>query len=317
MNYFYVVEGVIRNNIGDVLQGIVAKAFLPEKSIAVDREALLEMPNEDKSLLIANGWYMHTFDKFPPPKNINPIYISVHIANSQLLADPLVRKHFAEHAPIGCRDAKTLKLFLGWGIPAYYSSCLTITTQSRTPISKEGNGQYLLVDNVDHPVPNDIIDKVEKLFDKKLIRVSHDPPDTSGDFQSYVNRAELRMEELLKQYCEASLVITTKIHCALPCLGMGARVLFIHPNPRDPRLATVKEFLQVISYDDLLKMDKVVLPKVNVKKLQKRKALLTYIVKESIKAERNILQVSHTRRNQLLNMRTKLLSKLVASVLMF
>jgi len=45
------------------------------------------------------------------------------------------------------------------------------------------------------------------------------------------------------------------------------------------------------------------------KKLQKRKALLTYIVKESIKAERNILQVSNARSDRLLNVRSQLFSK--------
>src|SRR5690554_4090588 len=119
MKYYYQVEGFLRNNIGDVLQGMVAKAFLPPSALVADREALAEIDNSEPGLLLANGWYMHNSEKFPPPVNITPIYISVHIAQSRLLADERVREHFKQHAPIGCRDEKTLKLFLGWGISAY------------------------------------------------------------------------------------------------------------------------------------------------------------------------------------------------------
>ena len=73
---------------------MVAKAFLPSNAMVVDREALSEIDNKEPGLFIANGWYMHSFDKFPPPENIEPIYISVHVADSRLLASKKVRDHF-------------------------------------------------------------------------------------------------------------------------------------------------------------------------------------------------------------------------------
>ncbi|HEX8461279.1 MAG TPA: polysaccharide pyruvyl transferase family protein, partial [Segetibacter sp.] len=175
MKFYYQIEGALRNNIGDVLQGMVAKAFLPDNATVVDREALADMDPNGASVLLANGWYMHSFEKFPPPANVNPIYVSVHMAQSQLLADSNVRKHFKKHSPIGCRDEKTLKLFLGWGIPAYYSGCLTITAKQRAPINTSLEGEVLLVDNIDHPIPDDVKIKLEKLLGKSFTRVSHDP----------------------------------------------------------------------------------------------------------------------------------------------
>lgn len=282
MNYYYSVEGDFRNNLGDVLQGMVAKAFLPSNALAVNREALDDMDKKDQGLLIANGWYMHNLSKFPPPPNISPVYISVHIANSALLSSPQVREHFRKNSPIGCRDKKTLNLFLGWGIPAYYSGCLTVTTQKETTASLAENGEAILVDNVDHPVPENVQLKLEELLGARLIRVSHNPPCVSGDFEGYVQRSELHMAELLERYSKAKIVVTTKIHCALPCLGMGARVVLIHPNPRDPRLNAVKEFMRIISYEELLKTKSLDIPQINGKRLNNRKKLLRRIVQTSV-----------------------------------
>ncbi|GAL84055.1 hypothetical protein Cpin_2366 [Sporocytophaga myxococcoides] len=287
MKYYYQVEGHLRNNIGDVLQGMVAKRFLPGNPSVVDREALSTIPKTEPGLLIANGWYMHTYDRFPAPDNIIPIYTSVHIADSKLLLDPKVREHFKKNAPIGCRDSKTLQLMLGWGIPAYYSSCLTTTCERRATAAEGKRGEVLLVDNVDHPVPENVKNKLEQMLGKTMVRISHDPPNTEGDIETYARTAEDQMDLLLKRYCNAELVITTKIHCALPCLGMGANVMFIHPNPSDPRLATLAEFTDIISYNDILQMNQIQKPEVRQDRLEKRKKFLSDFVKSSIALKEN------------------------------
>ena len=312
MTYYYQVEGLLRNNIGDVLQGMVAKDLLPEGAKVADREALADLAGRDSGLLVANGWYMHSFAKFPAPDNITPLYAAVHVANSALLSSEHVREHFKQHAPIGCRDTKTLRLLLGWGIPAYYSSCLTITAKPRGPINKNPDGEIILVDNVDHPVPDAVVAKLEKVLGKKMVRVSHDPPDTSGDIESYAKVSEQHMNSLLARYCNASLILTTKIHCALPCLGMGANVKLIHPNPADPRLATVAEFIDIISYKDILDKGDAGLndSPVNKEALAKRKAFLLQLVADSVKEGANAVQVSGKTRYRLIRMKAALLSKL-------
>ena len=304
MNYFYQIEGALRNNIGDVLQGIVAKAFLHKNISVADRESLADLDKSEPGVLIANGWYMHSFEKFPPPANINPIYVSVHVAQSKLLADPLVREHFKKYSPIGCRDTKTLELFLGWGIPAYYSSCLTITTK-RKAIDDSKKGEVLLVDNVDHPIPEEIKNKLESILGTSFTRISHDPPNTDSDLKYYAESSEKHMEELLTRYCNASLVVTTKIHCALPCLGMGANVLLVHPNPADPRLATVREFIDIVSYKDVLKGN-VTFPKVNQAKLDQRREFLTRLVEKSVQNGYNALSKPDNLQYRLIKLRSVL-----------
>lgn len=310
MNYYYQVEGLLRNNIGDVLQGMVAKDLLPEGSKVADREALADLASNEKGMLIANGWYMHSFKKFPAPDNITPVYAAVHIANSALLSAEGVREHFRKHAPIGCRDTKTLRLLLGWGIPAYYSSCLTITAKPRGPVTSNPDGPVLLVDNVDHPVPDAVVSKLEKVLGKKMVRISHDPPDTSGDIESYAKVSEKHMNELLASYCKASLVLTTKIHCALPGLGMGANVKLIHPNPNDPRLATVAEFIDIISYKDILEKDTLNFSPVNKEALDKRRQFLLQLVADSVAAGANAVQVSNKFSYRMIRLKAALMAKL-------
>ncbi|SKB98392.1 hypothetical protein SAMN05660226_04140 [Parapedobacter luteus] len=285
MNYYFQIEGDIRNNIGDVLQGMVAIPFLPDNAIVVDRESLAKIPQP--GFLIANGWYLHSFENFPPPDNVQPFYVSVHIAKSELLLDRKTRDHFMKYAPIGCRDTKTLKLLLGWGIPAYYSSCLTITTHPRNEINHSGIGECLLVDNIDHPVPMDVKEKLERLLGEKLTRVSHDPPNTSGSLHDYWSNASTHMESLLKRYCKARLVVTTKIHCALPCLGMGANILVIHPNPADPRLDTVREFIEILSYTQIQNAKSLTPSNVNQQALNERKLFLNRLVNKAVKSKKN------------------------------
>lgn len=297
MRYLYQIEGKLRNNIGDVLQGIVARAFLPNEAEVVDREDLKNVDTKEKAVLVANGWYMHDFESFPPPPNVNPVYISVHIADSGLLRKPEVREHFQKHSPIGCRDEKTRKLFLGWGIPAYFSGCLTTTINiGDEPVEK--SDEILLVDGVDHPVPPAVCAKLEDHFGSSLIRISHDPPDATGTLDDYSDRAQIRMIELLKRYKAARKVVTTKIHCGLPSMGVGANVMVIHPNPTDPRLNTVREFMPVTSFEEILagKIDNNIT--FDKSALSKRQQFLSEIVAASVAKGANIMASPETQEHK-------------------
>jgi hypothetical protein len=309
MKYYYQVEGDVRNNIGDVLQGMVAKAFLPAPALVANREDLANLDKTEPSFIIANGWYMHSFENFPPPPNVEPLYVSMHIAKSKLLADPKIRAHFKAHAPIGCRDIKTLNLFLGWGIPAYYSSCLTTTTTARGPVNHTGEGEILLVDNVDHPVPPEVKLKLETLLGKPLVSISHDPPHPKGDLEAYTKEAETHMNDLLARYCKAALIITTKIHCALPCLGMGVKVMMVHPHPSEGRLAPLAEFIDIMSYEEVLKANKINIPEVRQAMLDKRRSFLSRLSTASAKLGYNALTKPATTEFKMLKLKSQLMAK--------
>ena len=61
-------------------------------------------------------------------------------------------------------------------------------------------------------------------------------------------------ESLIKEYAKASLVITSRIHCALPCLGLDTPVLYLHNlnliKDSYCRLEGLIELLTVINCDN-------------------------------------------------------------------
>lgn len=76
-------------------------------------------------ITIMNGWWMHPYDKalhvnFVIPPNITPVFISVHIANTQLLEDKNIAI-FKRFEPIGCRDEKTTEKLKSKGVNAFFS----------------------------------------------------------------------------------------------------------------------------------------------------------------------------------------------------
>lgn len=285
MKYYYQIEGLKRNNLGDVIQGLAAKQFLPNDAKPVNREKLSSLTNEP-SLLIANGWYQHEFDKFPPPTEVIPFYISVHIAKSDFIKIKTIREHFKKNAPIGCRDSKTLWLMRGFGIPAYYSGCLTLTFNNSN--SFQGNkSEVIWVDNIDHPIPLKIEQKLNELIPEGFTKISHDPLSRFLKFETYVEDNTELTFSLFEKYEQAKLVLTTKIHCALPCIGMGIPVILIHPNPKDPRLSVLNKLITIISYDDLMNYDS--LPEATIEKGKaiKIKKNLTYLLNLAIKNNKN------------------------------
>ena len=53
----------------------------------------------------------------------------------------------------------------------------------------------------------------------------------------------------LRDYARAKLVITSRIHCALPCAGMGVPVILMVANPQDPRFGGITELLNHLGVD--------------------------------------------------------------------
>jgi hypothetical protein len=285
LKHYYQIEGLKRNNLGDVIQGIAAEKFLPNHSNLVDREQLNSL-SEEPGFLIGNGWYQHEFDNFPPPTNVTPFYISVHIAKSDFLKLKRVREHFKSNSPIGCRDIKTKWLMRGFGIPAYYSSCLTLTFKNNNCVTKTKT-EIIWVDNIDHPVPLKIELKLNELIPNGFVKISHDPLSRFSTFDTYISNNKIIVNELIERYSKAKLVLTTKIHCALPCIGMGVPVILIHPNPNDPRLSVLNQFIKIISYEEFMLLKELPKASINQKLTNKYISKLTYLTTLAVNLKQN------------------------------
>lgn len=218
-------------NLGDEIQAIAARQFLPGVDVLVDRER----PNDpalEPCRIILNGWHTHRPDNWPPAPALDPLIVSFHVTNELNPQNPtrmppagiLTRgepaAYLKRHQPIGARDLWTLKLLQDAGIESYFSACLTLTLGDGAPRPR---GDHVCA--VDAPQP--VVELLRSRFGRKLVERTHMAP--RGDFEMRTAQAS----QLLGLYASARCVVTTRLHCALPCLAFGTPVLLL-TAARDP-----------------------------------------------------------------------------------
>lgn len=271
------------DNIGDEVQSIAAMRLLPRVDTLMERDRLSLAPREP-TFLIANGWYLHSRD-FPPPPQVRPFYIAFHAAHDLALT-PQAIEHLKLHGPVGCRDVFTLERLKSCGVPAYFSGCLTTTLEaSPDPLLREG---VVLVDvdpDLGKSIPAHLTSDAIALTQHSgtsidpirhearilaMIEHRHFPARPLGRMfytslislrqkihlpQRVVRDRFQRAEHLLSRYEKARLVITSRLHCALPCIAIGTPVILLHKNPQDPRFGALNGYLKIHAEKDLAEID--------------------------------------------------------------
>ena len=235
------------SNLGDDVQTIAQMQFIPKgsKTIIVDRENLDK--EKKRCNVIMNGWWMHNDKNFPPHRNVNPLYIAFHIEKKGLVS-PKAINHFKKYGPIGCRDLHTMKLLKKKGVDAYFSGCLTLTLKN--PFTNPKRDKIYIVDahlssKVTYPWgSNDLLQKlIPKHIRDQAEYIEHEIPD-SIDKDDMHARQKYVQQNLLNKYAQARLVITSRLHCALPCVAYNtpAIVLFSGLNT-DNRYGGLKDYV--------------------------------------------------------------------------
>lgn len=215
------------NNLGDHIQSICTERLIPNIKKRFNRDQLGQLLDHAKYVLIMNGWFTHNPQYFPPSSTVFPFFWGFHVTNSSWdkVSTPECINYLNTHSPIGCRDSFTQKCLEKIGINSFYSKCLTLTLPKRTKNPK--NGWNIIVD-VPIPLPPFIEDNA--------IHVSHRiSPNVSEK-----NKFE-QAQKLLTLYRDfANLIVTTRLHCALPAIAMGIPVIFLG-NPNDYRLSILSD----------------------------------------------------------------------------
>ncbi len=234
------VSGV---NIGDDIQALAAINALKHcgvdesEIILIDRERLSAY-NGPPVKLIMNGWYTTNKEMFVPPAHVSPAMISFHLQDDRLI-DRYI-DFFKAQGPIGCRDQWTVDCLQKRGIDAYFTGCLTLTFDKS---SAPRNGGY----SVDlNPKCNQGACRGNDLTDlQRLHVISHDA--FQGGNRALFSRPRRRLQvaqELLAKYRNAELVVTSRLHCALPCRAFNTDVVFLHKHiTSDPRFGGLLPYL--------------------------------------------------------------------------
>jgi len=250
-------------NIGDDIQSLATEQFLPRVDYYIPRDGLGHFRSRIKVHIIMNGWFMHKtfyfrnsknhlkgilhrierkihngYYAWPPPKCLHPLFISFHATHTEnkhngIVSQRLIR-YYKEHEPIGCRDYATMNAFSSLGIEAYFSGCLTLTLKRRNLPRTDNiyfvdpfgplSGRYYFPMPDEPEFPNELWEKFPISIRNKAHYITHYTREK--DHQKRLNYAQ----DLIAKYSVAKLVITSRLHCALPCLALGTPVLFIKPR---------------------------------------------------------------------------------------
>lgn len=239
-------------NVGDNVQSLAAKQFLPQVDQLINREKMGNYEG-DPIKIILNGWFTHNTSNWVPSENIIPLFVSFHINNTAapaMLSDKGIA-YLKKHEPIGCRDQFSVDTLQAKGIAAYFTGCLTLTLDNyKIDDSLRGDDIYIVdplygyttfkkvtrnykyfLRSIQHGTLFKIFRRqkhVKLIIDKELLKsaihIEQEPP-----AKTYTHEQKFEMaDDLLKKYAKAKLVITSRIHCALPCLAMGTPVIFIN-----------------------------------------------------------------------------------------
>lgn len=215
-------------NIGDDIQSFAASQLLPQVDYYIEREHLdVFRPAEDEPVnVIMNGWFMHNKLGWPVSNCINPLYLSMHFAENDpldirdLFLQGLGARDLKEHAPIGCRDLETRDLLERNGIETWFSGCVTLTLN---PIGPKEVRPYVCLTNVSQ----EVADYVRATYpDLECRIISQDEPDLIDPAASWPERMD-NVRRLLQVYQNATAVVTTRLHCAMPCLALQTPVLLL------------------------------------------------------------------------------------------
>ena len=239
-------------NLGDYIQSLAARQFLSSVDHLISREQLGAYRGPPTKLIL-NGWFTHEPDNWSPSSAITPLLVSFHLTPSaapQLLSGTNL-DFFRRHAPIGCRDHATVRLFQAAGIPAEFTGCLTLTLcrpDNLTPSDE------IILNDLPSPLPPSLTSLLSPLLTPASRHLAIKPVSQrtsptwlrlAPDFLRF--RAA---ESLLRRLAAARLVITTRLHTALPCLAMGTPVLLIradHHPTQSSRFDGLQDLLNILT----------------------------------------------------------------------
>lgn len=236
-------------NIGDDIQSYAAMKQLPKIDYFIEREELdTFLPSKDEYVkVIMGGWYLHNYLNFPPSPFIDPLIISAHFTNHLKNQIPEYLSnggldYLKQYQPIGLRDSVVKKYLDEAGIENYFSGCLTLTIDA---FKIKKSKSICVVD-----VSREIEKKVKKFCEKENVffeKYTHKINLEENLKLSYESRFE-NVEKLLKNYQKQQLVITTRLHCALPCLAMGVPVLYIYDSKNIDVSNRLSEYIDLLYF---------------------------------------------------------------------
>lgn len=242
-------------NLGDYVQTIAVRKALEKiykneklEFDYFDRDSLsfYENASMKRERVVMQGWFSHSYS-FLPSKFLSPVYVGTHFdLQARIFIEKMlsIKPDLFKSSEIGCRDYSTLSFCKKHHIAAYYSRCLTLTLPKRALMDTQKKVFLVNIpEDWEKFIPENLRKNAVSVNQKKILQGSE------AWWELYGNA-----EALLEQYrSQASLVITTALHCASPCLAMGIPVVLLADNPEENlvRFSALDGLIEVKTLKDL------------------------------------------------------------------
>lgn len=241
-------------NIGDYVQSLAAKQYLPKVDVLLERDAM-DAYRGDPIKLIMNGWFAHTVQNWPPSDLIHPLIVSFHLNKKvadEMLGSEEIVNYFKKHAPIGCRDYDSMYRMRKAEIESFYSGCLTTTLNydgfffKKQPVRRNNilMADVLFKDDVMKRIKRNKLYIIKDIFNGKIFQLKKVKKYIEDLVpEAHKNEVEhltcyytadssederfAHAEKILKELASTKVVVTSRIHIALPCLALNTPVLFV------------------------------------------------------------------------------------------
>jgi len=241
------------SDLGEEIQSIAALQQLPTVHEVIDRDAPRQLRHPTRT--IWNGCFTRGVDVSPCNRdNLLPLLISVHIRQNGGSSDTDLltaseQDFLEQNGPVGCRDLATLELLKAYGIPAYFSGCLTLTLPQYSGHRSDD------VTSID--VPPLLFERLEPEAKEGVTlrrETTHTIPglSISGKFRFRRIHQFVAARRLLRALARSRLVVTTSLPAALSATALGTPAILLMPNPRDGQFAGLSDLVYAIPLQDAL-----------------------------------------------------------------
>lgn len=235
-------------NVGDNIQMLaMERIYTQEMNIPIEEIVRIDFHNlssfdGEYVILPVNLFFFGCGYKnrnwFPASSKIVPVFIGVHFATDSFTDEQI--EYLRYYAPIGCRDAFTLHTMQKYHIPAYLFGCITATLPKRETKPERNIIYFVDVPKEVYPyIPkHNVADRVERYH----------------EIEAYFSQETFSLMEkyacdLLTEYKEnASLIVTSRLHCASPCVAMGIPTI-LTVKQRSSRFAWIEKYLPIYTPD--------------------------------------------------------------------
>ncbi len=244
-NYKFCTKGV--NNLGDNMQIIAIDEIYRMMGIAsedivyIDTQELDSYDGEYVVLPVSMPLVDYRENGIAGrfSERIVPVFLGLTMVKDTL--QPQEVAYYKKYEPIGCRDERTLNTLRKYQIDCYLHGCFTVTL----PWRKEGPAQNKVF----------IVDVAKKYHEIIPPQLRENACMRTHMRTDHLDDPKLETQRQYEEYKEnASLVITSLLHCAVPCLAAGIPVVMMK-EAVSYRMAWLEKLLPIYTPEDFHEID--------------------------------------------------------------